>query len=107
MEATILRSDAWKLIDSGESFAIGFVMANRRTGVAGGYIEVADWKKLQAPIMDAKPGDIRRPRRELKRDPNHQKHKTFLIHNPRNPSQHPIKVHYRLFDRFNGKTVIQ
>lgn len=108
MSGTILRKEAWKSIDGGEPFNLGFVTADRRRGTGGEYKEVTGFRKVQ---KDPVPGiKLARPHRlssELKRNPNHGVHKTINIYDPRDPKQHIIKVHYRLFDRFNGKTVLQ
>jgi len=95
-------------MDSGDLFDLSFITADRRRGIGGDYKEVKGYRKVQREsIPDTKPGKLHRPKRELKRDPNHGAHKTINIYDPGNPNIHIYKVHYRLFDRFNGKTVIQ
>ncbi len=106
MGDTILRSEAMKIIDSGELVNIAFVTADRRRGTGGKYISLKQWCKVrQTPDSNALPG--RTPRRDLARDPNHGLNKTFNLHNPANPSVHPHKVHYRLVVELNGKSIIQ
>lgn len=109
MEETILRSKAMQIIDSGELFDIGFVTADRRRGTGGEYIQLKQWCKVKqdTPNQEVLPQDIRPPKKDLARDPNHRANKTFNIWNPRHSSAHIHKVHYRLFDRFNGKRVLQ
>jgi hypothetical protein len=108
MEETVLRAQAMRTIDTGISFSIGFVMADRRRGTGGEYKELKNWRKFVGEPVDAgKPGSPRKKSELLIKDPNHNVNKTFNIYNPHDKSQHPITVHYRLFDRFNGKTVIK
>ncbi len=111
MSEVILRSNAWKLIDSGEPFDLGFVTADRRRGTGGEYKEVKGYRKVQKQANTTTlPGTASKQIRtaeKLKSDPNHGLHKTINIFDPRNPKNHIVKVHYRLFDRFNGKTVLQ
>jgi hypothetical protein len=105
---TILRSVAWKIIDSGELFDIGFVTADRRRGTGGDYKELKGYRKvMKEQVSEHLPGKVHTPKRDLRKDPQHSVHKTFNICNPNNPNIHMHKVHYRLFDRFNGKTVLQ
>lgn len=108
MEETILRSDAMKIIDSGQLINIAFVTADRRRGTGGKYIELKQWAKVkETPNTDAHPGQLATPRRDLIKDPNHGLHKTFNICNPQNPAVHIHKVHYRLIHMLNGKRVVQ
>jgi len=104
---TILRSEAKREIDTGKPFNLAFVTADRRRGTGGEYIEVKNWQKVKEdPAPEALPGKpALKP--ELTKKPDHWIHKTFNIFNPANPKQHPIKVHYRLMDVFNGKRIIQ
>lgn len=108
MEETILRSEAFKIIDRGELVNIDFVTADRRRGTGGKYISVKQWCKVQqqTPDQNALPKDIHTPKKDLVKDPGHRLNKTFNICNPRFPSLHIHKVHYRLFVRLNGKTVL-
>jgi hypothetical protein len=108
MAETILRSEAWKLIDSGQPFNLGFVTADRRRGTGGEYKEVKGYRKVQNnPSVETRAGKPHRLSSQLKRNPNHGIHKTINICDPRDPKKHITKVHYRLFDLFNGKTVLQ
>jgi hypothetical protein len=108
MSETILRSEAWKLIDSGQPFNLGFVTADRRRGTGGEYKEVTGYRKVQKdPLPEVKSGKPFRIADKLKTNPNHGVHKTTNIYDPRDPRKHITKIHYRLFDRFNGKTVLQ
>jgi hypothetical protein len=45
MVETILRSEAMREIDSGVSFDLVFITADRRRGTGGELIEVKDWQK--------------------------------------------------------------
>jgi len=108
MEQTILRSEAKKIIESGVLFDLAFVAADRRRGTGGEYIDVKNWQKMMsAPAEENQPGKPESQKLQALKDPNHWLHKTFNIHNPTNRSVHPIKVHYRLMHRINGKTIIQ
>jgi hypothetical protein len=108
MSGTILRSEAWKLIDSGEPFNLGFVTADRRRGTGGDYKEVSGYRKVKKdPLPEVKVGKPQLLSSSLNKNPNHGLHKTVNIYDPRDPKKHITKIHYRLFDRFNGKTVLQ
>lgn len=114
---TILRSEARKIIDSGVPFSLSFVKADRRRGLAGEYVAVTHYQKVNRDTpVEAMP---HRPelkpllpsqkavKVELIKDPNHQVHKTFNIFNPANPKKNPIKVHYRLMHIINEKLIVQ
>jgi hypothetical protein len=100
----ILRSEVLKIAESGEHFDMVFVTADRRRGTGGDLIDVKQWQKVDA--KRTKPGQRRAPRAQRSKDPNHWENKTINICNPNNNSQHPIAVHYRLIQFFNGKRVI-
>lgn len=109
---TILRSEALKKIDAGETFSLAFVTADRRRGTGGRYIIVDGWRRVQGTAAQLMPAQqtlttAAQPARGGGKNPHHGTNKTFNIHNPRNPHAHIYKVHYRLFTRFNGKLVIQ
>lgn len=107
MEAIITRSEAMKIIDSGEFFDLEFVTADVRRGTGGDYISVKNWEKLSGePAEEAIPGEKKFKKKLLTKDPNHDRHKTFLVYNPSNRSEHPIKVHFRLIQYLNGKRII-
>ena len=108
MEGVILRSEAMKQAGNGEPFDMVIVACDRRRGTGGELIQVKGWVK-----MDTKPVDEKLPRssksklsRSRTKNPNHWENKTINIMNPNNTALHPIKVHFRLIQFFNGKRVI-
>jgi hypothetical protein len=106
MEATILRSEVLRQLDTGEPFSMEFVTADRKRGTGGDLISIKDWQKIkgEAVAAEVKPGEHKR--KDVVRDPRHFQHKTVNLFNPHNPRQHPISVHLRLIQFFNGKRVI-
>lgn len=103
MEATLLRSEAIKIIDSGEPFDMEFVTADRRRGTGGDLITVSGWcKKSAETIKDIKPGHIPVKKGPAKRNT----FKTVRIYNPTNSDTHPITVHYKLIQFLNGKRIL-
>lgn len=106
MEETILRSDVLKQADSGEPFDMVIVSCDRKRGTGGKLITVKGWQKLQHEEVAAKmPGQLRKVARAITRSPHHWENKTLNIFNPNNRALHPIKVHFRLIQFFNGKRV--
>jgi hypothetical protein len=102
---TILRSEVLKLVDTGASFDMEFVTADRRRGTGGKLIELKAWqKKIGQPVEDTIPGQ--HIRRTKPKDPNHYKHGTINVFNPANKAVHPHKVHVPLIQTFNGKKVV-
>lgn len=102
MEATILRSQVIKTIDSGESFTMEFVTADRRRGTGGDLITVEGWcKKSSETVRDVKPGHVPIKKSGTTRNT----FKTVRIYNPVSTEAHPITVHYKLIQFFNGKRV--
>lgn len=102
----ILRSKALAAIDSGEPFTMEFVTADRKRGTGGQLIEVKGWQKIIGEAADEiRPGGHRKKGDPL-RNPNHRQHKTINIHNPANPRMHPISVHIRLMQVFNGQRIL-
>lgn len=107
MEETILRSEVLKQADSGEPFDMVIVSCDRKRGTGGELITVKGWQKLQKEEVAAKmPGQLRKTARAIVRNPNHWVNKTLNIYNPNNRARHPLKVHFRLIQFFNGKRVI-
>jgi hypothetical protein len=106
MEATVLRSEAWKIIDSGEPFDLEFVTADLRRKTGGKYIRVHLWvKKPGRMAVEILPGE--KPHRaRIGKDPRHHTNKTCVIYNPRNSEAHPVTIHYRLIQYLNGKRII-
>lgn len=103
MEATVLRSEAWKILDSGEAFDLEFVTADIRRKTGGKYIRVKGWKKSKGkPAREALPGE--RPAKMT--DPKHSYNKTCVIYNPDNSAVNPITIHWRLIQYLNGKRII-
>jgi hypothetical protein len=105
---TILRSEVVKLVDTGESFDMEFVTADRRRGTGGKLILVKGWvKKVGRPVEDTIPGkNIRRKASDVRKDPDHWRHGTFNIENPGNKALHLHKVHIPLIQTFNSKRVV-
>ena len=107
MEETILRSAALKEADNGEPFDMVFITCDRRRGTGGELIQVKQWQKLDTVEQAEKlPGPIRKTAVAMAKSANHWVNKTINIFNPNNRSLHPIKVHFRLIQFFNGKRVI-
>lgn len=113
MEEVILRSEVMKQADTGEPFDMIVVACDRRRGTGGELIKVKGWQKLSTEpgelpdkLLNKIPGRFRKAARAMLKDPNHWLHKTINIYNPMNRALHPIKVHFRLIQFFNGKRVI-
>lgn len=107
MEETILRSQALKEADNGEPFDMVLVTCDRKRGTGGKLVSVKQWQKLDtAEVAERMPGHIRKTAIAMVRSPHHWKNKTINIYNPNNRTLHPIKVHFRLIQFFNGKRVI-
>lgn len=104
MDATILRSEAWRIIDSGDPFDLEFVMGDLRRKTGGGYRKVKAWKKRKGESPEeATPGE---KRLKVVKNPQHHKNKTCVIYNPHNPDVHPYTIHWRLIQYLNGKRII-
>jgi len=100
---TILRSDVMKAILTGQPFDLDFVTCDRRRGTGGQLITVKKWRKMKEDLPeDIMPGKKRFIRRK---ESDNYRHKTFTIFNPANRKQHPVTVHFRLMDVFNGKKI--
>jgi len=107
MEGTILRSEVLKQADTGEPFDMELVACDRRRGTGGELIRVKGWQKMGTEEVARKmPGQLRKTALAITRSPNHWVNKTINIFNPNNRNLHPIKVHFRLIQFFNGKRVI-
>lgn len=109
MEVTgnvILRSEAMKLVLSGQPFDMEFVTADRRRGTGGELKSVKKWMKLREDLPNEKiPGSFA-PKYRRERDSNNWGNRTLRIFDPADRSQHPITVHFRLIISFNQKTVL-
>lgn len=106
-EGVILRSEVLKQADSGEPFDMVIVSCDRKRGTGGELITVKGWQKLGTEEVAAKlPGQLRKTGLAIARSPHHWVNKTLNIFNPNNRALHPIKVHFRLIQFFNGKRVI-
>lgn len=100
MEATILRSDVLRQLDTGEPFTLAFVTADRKRGTGGQLITVKNWVKQEtAVVAERKPS-------EHKKGARSRPSKTLVIYNPHNRLQHATSVHVRLLQIFNGKRII-
>lgn len=115
MEQTILRSEVYALINSGEPFDMVFVTCHRKKGTGGDLYVCNGWMALHAreinntakrdsPADPDTSGDDLNER--LSKDPNHGENGTVNVFNPANPGYHPVCVHYDLIQFFNGKRVI-
>ena len=102
-----MRSEALKEADSGEPFDMIIVTADRRRGTGGDLIELKGWAKMSNEKEARKiTAGGRRKALHMVRHPNHWENKTINVFNPNNRAVHPIKVHFRLIQFFNGKRVI-
>lgn len=107
MEETILRSAVLKEADNGDPFDMVFVSCDRRRGTGGELITVKGWQKMSTEqVAKRMPGQLRKTAMAIVKNPNHWVNKTLNIFNPNNRNLHPIKVHFRLIQFFNGKRVI-
>jgi hypothetical protein len=110
MDGTILRSQVFKLLHSGDSFDMVWITADRRRGTGGDLISAEGWmvveqvksEKLKVKSADAPAFGNGGP----SRDPNHPENGTVNVYNPANSGVHPHKVHIDLIQFFNGKRVI-
>lgn len=105
-ETTIFRHDVLKAIDTGETFDLVFITADRRRGTGGKVKIVKDWAKVKGD-----PADIRIPGKQLSQTKLCELRKAaglkiFNIFNPSDLSDHIISVHYQLMMIFNGKRII-
>jgi hypothetical protein len=104
VNATILRSEVLKQLDTGEPFQMEFVTADRKRGTGGEVIKVENWAKHKGTaVNERKPGNPS-PLGGNRRGPNSIK--VVNIHNPFNRIAHPIAVHLLLILTFNGKRVL-
>ena len=96
-----------KQIDEQDMFDLVFVTADRKRGTGGELVSVRNWQKLNVNTpTEQVPGRIRKTVTAMKKDPNHWENKTINIFNPNNKLQHPVKVHYRLMQFFNGQRIL-
>lgn len=106
MEETILRSQVLKEADSGDPFDMELVTCDRKRGTGGELISLKGWQKMGTEEVARKmPSGSRKTAMAMVKNPNHWVNKTINIFNPNNRSLHPIKVHFRLIQFFNGKRV--
>jgi hypothetical protein len=107
MDQSIMRSQVMREADSGEPFDMVLVSCDRKRGTGGELITVKGWQKMDSEAVAEKlPGAHRKAARHMVRNPNHWQHNTINIYNPNNRALHPVKVHFRLIQFFNGKRVI-
>ncbi|RYZ61453.1 MAG: hypothetical protein EOO14_04995 [Chitinophagaceae bacterium] len=102
IEATILRSEVLRQLDTGEPFNLEFVTADRKRGTGGELIKVQNWVK-RCNTDDCVPLTVGRQQPTTNRK---RPTKTLVIFNPHNRIQHAISVHVRLLQIFNGKRII-
>lgn len=103
MDATILRSEVLKKINTGDPFDLEFVTANRHTGKGGEVIKVQQWAKVPGSAVEEKrPGSFAKTTSTS----TQRETKTILLHNPQNRATHPIPVHIRLITFYNDKRII-
>jgi hypothetical protein len=104
MDETILRSEAWRIIDSGQSFNLEVVSGDLRRKTGGKYYRLTGWTKRKGePAEEAMPGE---KRLKAAKDPGHHKNKTCVIYNPHNREVHPMTIHWRLIQYLNRKRII-
>jgi hypothetical protein len=59
MEATILRSEVLRQMDTGAAFTLQFITADRKRGTGGELIKVENWTKMTGiPAEEGIPGKI-------------------------------------------------
>lgn len=108
MEETILRHEVIKQMDTGDPFDLVFITADKRRGTGGVIKRVDNWVKSKGNHPDEHyPGKPPPSKTGRSVDPDHRRHKTFNIMNPADLDQHPVKVHWRLMQKFNGKRILQ
>jgi hypothetical protein len=103
MNATILRSEVLKQMDSGEPFTMEFIKADRKRGTGGELVEVRNWVKKTNGINEARPLQKRSAGKLVGYS---GRIKVVNIHNPFNKIAHPMGVHLLLMQTFNGKRII-
>jgi hypothetical protein len=117
MEATILRRQVYKELQSGEPFDMVFITADRRRKTGGEIVNATGWIVCGSSEESSKPGvknnskpkvlsSEELPDTKEPKDPHHKDHGTINIYNPANSGIHPISVHFDLIQFFNGKRVI-
>lgn len=108
MEATILRHEVLRAMDTGNPFDLEFITADRRRGTGGKVKRVKGWAKIVGDMsnMVRRPGQFKHIAATPK-NPHHTKHKTINIYNPGNDRDHAISVHWRLMIFFNNKRILQ
>jgi hypothetical protein len=117
MEATILRRECYKQLQSGEPFDMVFITADRRRKSGGEIVNARGWLVCSAASdepravsekLRASSCELREEQPDAKdpKDPHHKEHGTINIFNPANSGIHPITVHFDLIQFFNSKRVI-
>lgn len=115
MEQTILRSQVFKEILSGEPFDMKWVSADRRRGTGGDLVSAEGWmicsrdpavKNRESGTSTAELLILKEESDAARKDPNHPENGTVNVFNPANAGIHPITVHWDLIQFFNGKRVI-
>jgi hypothetical protein len=105
VNATILRSEVLKQLDTGEPFQMEFVTADRKRGTGGELIKVENWAKHKGnPPIERRPSSPLGGNQRGALKP--ATIKVVNIHNPFNRIAHPIAVHLLLILTFNGKRVL-
>lgn len=105
MEATVLRSEMLRQLDTGELFTMEFVTADRKRGTGGELVRLENWQKINGvPAVEGSTTQ-KRSAQPLGKNPHHRLNKTVNLHNPHNKGVHPITVHIKLIQTFNGKRV--
>lgn len=104
----IHRHEVLNQMDEGAAFDMVFITCDRKRGTGGELVTVKGWQKAtgEREYAVTEGGRLRFVKRALVRNPNHARHKTVNIINPLNPRMHPVKVHVRLIQFFNGKRAI-
>jgi hypothetical protein len=106
MHETIERYEVIRAIDSGDPFDLVYLTADRRRGTGGEIKTVQQHCKVK-PAPGSTADHFNRSLTVVdSRNPQHMSHRTINIFNPSDPSQHVIKIHWRLMEFFNGKRII-
>jgi hypothetical protein len=114
MEATILRREVYKQLQSGEPFDMVFITADRRRKTGGEIVNATGWmvcgssEESSKPAVKSSKPKAQSSEEDVKetKDPHHKDRGTINIYNPANSGIHPISVHFDLIQFFNGKRAI-
>lgn len=105
-EQTILRHQVLQQMDTGGSFDLVFITADRRRGTGGKIKRVKNWQKICGQRGEARLPAHLATRVNTSKNPEHSTHKTVNIYDPRHAMQDVTKVHWRLMVYFNNKRII-